>query len=911
MMQGLTARLRRACPAIGMALLLLPWTAGQAQPLELTGKWFQAPAGWQYNGQSPPALGNLAPVENIPPTGGRFLLLSDFDIDSPQRMVLDFKNSSVIGRFHHWVLDGSDRLVAEATGGIQSDAENPYLLRHGRELELSPGRYRLMTEIDSPFFLAEPHPYLDTPQHYQQSIKAGNALALACMGILLALCIYYSILAWSQSSVVNAMYAVFILGNLLYNGAALLVYLDLFGWHWFYLISAPILFSNCAYIVFVITLLDIRRDTHPRLYRTGLVLLGLFAFFILLAMSSPNWSLELDRYGVALFMGYGLIAGLVRAREGNVSARLYLVAIVIFFALGATSISLSEMDGIQTLYVEHLGLVAVTVEGLLLALVLAWQVTQLQRAKESALLLQRQSEEDSRAKSTFLANMSHEIRTPMNTIIGMSQLAIKNAADAKQRDYLNKILSSSEYLLGVIDDILDFSKIDAGKTRLETIDFDLRRIKGTLTNMFEWKAAEKGLRLTIEIDPDVPRHLRGDPLRLNQILINLVTNAIKFTKHGGIVILCKKLDHDETGVGLRFEVRDTGIGITEEQQSVLFQPFQQGDSTTTRQYGGSGLGLVICKRLAAMMGGKIGLESEPGKGSTFWFTAYLGISSTPLPAASESSPEQQVSAASVLSGARVLLAEDHPFNQQVAIEFLHDVQITVSVARNGQEALDLLRHEYFDCILMDTQMPLLDGLEATRLIRGTPELADIPIIAMTANVTTEDRERCLAAGMNDFIGKPFKREDLYATLVRQMQNRLGQKKPAPAETDARGGVSTPGQDMVDLGELAWLFNGNREKMVVFAHKFVESALEDIAKIEAALARGDMAAIRQLGHRAKAPANMAGAAKIRDLFHVLENIQESDHEKVVNIVSQLRPLALQITAYVDNELPESLPSPGRP
>lgn len=884
-----------------MALLLFPWTAIQAQPLELAGKWFQSPAGLQYSGRSSTTDG-LTPVEDISPTGGRFLFLSDFEIDTASRWVLDFKNSSVIGRFRHRVLDSGGNLVAQAEGGIQSQAENPFLLRHARELELAPGHYRLVTEIESPFFLAQPRPYLDTLQHYHQGIKAWNALALTCMGILLALCSYYAILAWSQSSVVNAMYALFILGNLLYNGTALLVYPDLFGMHWFYLISVPILFSNCAYIVFVITLLDIRRDTHPRLYRTGLGLLGLFALFILLAVAKPNWSLELDRYGVALLMCYGLVAGLIRAREGNASARLYLVAITAFFALGSTSISLSKV-GLHTFYVEHLGLVAVTVEGLLLALVLAWQVTQLQRAKESALLRQKQSEEDSRAKSTFLANMSHEIRTPMNTIIGMSQLAINSTADAKQRDYLAKIIASSEHLLGVIDDILDFSKIDAGKTKLEAIDFDLEQIKRTLINLFEWKAAERGLRLTIEIDPDVPRHLCGDPLRLNQVLINLVTNAIKFTEHGGIVILAKNLGGDETGVMLRFEVRDTGIGITEEQQAVLFQPFQQGDPTTTRKYGGSGLGLVICKRLAVMMGGQIGLESEPGKGSTFWFTAHLGVSSAPLPATPESAEERQASAVSALSGIRVLLAEDHPFNQQVAIEFLNAVGIVVSIARNGQETLDLLRHERFDCILMDTHMPLIDGLEATRLIRANPALARMPIIAMTANVTAEDRERCLAAGMDDFIGKPFKREDLYAILVRHMRGRT-RAKAAPYAAATPAVDSTPsGQDIIDLGELAWLFNGNREKMRVFARKFVESALEDIAKIEAALVRKDMAAIRQLGHGAKSPANMAGAAKIRDLFQALENIQESEgYEQAADIVSQLRPLVLQITAYVENELP---------
>ncbi len=891
--------LRLVLQSIGMAVLLFPWTV-IAQPQELSGKWFQPPEGWQYDGRSPATIDGLTPVKDISPTGGRFLLLADFEIDTASRRVLDFKNSSVIGHFHHWVFDSNDRLVVETTGGIQSQADNLFLLRHARELDLAPGHYRLVTEIDSPFFLAEPRPYLDDLKEYHQRIKPWNALALVCMGILLALCIYYAVLAWSQSSVVNAMYAVFILGNLLYNGTALLVYPDLFDLRWFYLISVPILFSNCAYIVFVITLLGIRHATHPRLYRAGLGLLGLFALFILLALAKPNWSLELDRYGVALFMSYGLIAGIVRAREGNASARLYLVANIAFFALGSTAISISKVDSVQAFYVEHLGLVAVTVEGLLLALVLAWQITQLQRAKESALLRQKRSEEDSQAKSTFLANMSHEIRTPMNTIIGMSQLAINSATDAKQRDYLAKILASGEHLLGVIDDILDFSKIDAGKTRLEAIDFDLGQVKRTLINLFEWKAAEKGLRLTIEIDPAVPRHLCGDPLRLNQILINLVTNAIKFTEHGGIVILAKKLGEDKAGVVLRFEVRDTGIGITEEQQAVLFLPFQQGDPTTTRKYGGSGLGLVICKRLATMMGGQIGLESAPGKGSTFWFTAHLGISGAPLPATPENAEAQQLSTVSILSGTRVLLAEDHPFNQQVAIEFLNAAEIAVSVANNGQEALDLLRHERFDCILMDTQMPLIDGLEATRLIRADPALAGIPIIAMTANVTTEDRERCLAAGMNDFIGKPFKREDLYATLVRQRLGRL-RNKAVPGAADASD--SPTEQDIIDFSELAWLFNGNREKMHVFAHKFIESVLEDIARIEAALARSDMAAIRQLGHRAKAPANMAGASKIRDLFQALEEFQESDgHEKAAAIVSQLRPLALQITAHVENELP---------
>lgn len=486
----------------------------------------------------------------------------------------------------------------------------------------------------------------------------------------------------------------------------------------------------------------------------------------------------------------------------------------------------------------------------------------------------------------------------MNGVLGMLELLELTKLDAEQRTTLGIVRESGRSLLRIIDDILDFSKIDAGKTDLETIDFDLHQIKRTLTNLFEWKAAEKGLRFAIEFAPDIPRKLRGDPLRINQVLINLVGNAIKFTERGGIVIQANKLKQDETGILLRFEVRDTGIGISPEQEALLFEPFQQGDSSTTRKYGGSGLGLVISKRLAELMGGKIELQSEPGKGSIFCFTARLDIGSKPLP----DSTQQQVLAASALSGARVLLAEDHPFNQQVTIEFLNAAGVTTCVANNGKEALDLLRHERFDCVLMDTQMPLMDGLEATRLIRNDTALAAIPVIAMSANVSGEGRERCLDAGMNDFIGKPFKVEDLYAALVRQMPGRLAQDAQGSAAAARSSIVAAPEQDIFDFSALAWLFNDNRERMRVFAHKFVESALEDIAAIENALTRRDMAALSKLGHRAKAPANMAGATKIRDLFQTLEDMGNAgDHDGADTIVPLLRPLALQIRACVDDEL----------
>ncbi|MHB1676909.1 MAG: GGDEF domain-containing protein [Sulfuriferula sp.] len=374
---------RLACLPV-LLLMLLIWLPCQAQPLELNGQWFEAPPILNSAGQVALKSAGLIPLSHLNKTGGHFFYRADFEVGQAGILVLDFKNSSVIGLFHYHVFDSHAHQVAEAEGGIQSDVLNPFFLRHGREIKLPPGHYWLITEISSPFFLAQPVPYLDTLAHYRQAIKPGNALTLLCLGLLLGLAFYYAVLAMIRRNATDALYALFILGNLLYNGAALLVYAELFGLHWFYLISLPILFSNCAYVLFVLRLLDITPDTHPRLYWMGMVLLSLFAAFILLALFKPHWSLELDRIGVALFMSYGLTAGIMRARQGHSSARMYLVAVIAFFVLGVLSISLSRLDGTYTFYVEHLGLLAVTIEALLLSLVLASQFTQLRMQFEKA-----------------------------------------------------------------------------------------------------------------------------------------------------------------------------------------------------------------------------------------------------------------------------------------------------------------------------------------------------------------------------------------------------------------------------------------------------------------------------------------------------------------------------------------------
>ena len=559
-------------------------------------------------------------------------------------------------------------------------------------------------------------------------------------------------------------------------------------------------------------------------------------------------------------------------------------------------------------------------------LVMLEDITERVKTQDALQTAKIQAEAASRAKSDFLVNMSHEIRTPMNSILGMSQLALKAETDHRQRDYLKKIHLSGEHLLGIIDDILDFSKIDAGKLTLETLYFDLDEVRQTLANLVTWRVAEKGLKLTFDFDPNIPHHLRGDPLRLNQILINYINNAIKFTEQGEIIVRAKRLEESAGNVLLRFEVQDTGIGITEEQKTRLFQTFQQADASTSRKYGGSGLGLVISKRLAALMGGEVGVESQVGKGSIFWLSLPIDKGGTPellLPQDGGEEQEQadrRPAAMATLNGARILLAEDNLFNQQVAREFLEDGGATVCVAQNGQEALDLLRNEPFDCVLMDMQMLGMDGLEATRLIRADPALAGTRIIAMTANASSDDRGRCLAAGMDDFIGKPFKLNNFYATLAKWLPlvsiphspGRIAECLPLVQPQQESPFVARPSAvaettkaddpNIIDLATLAELIGNDTNKIRSFALKFVESAREDIARIEEAMERNDMAAVGALGHRAKSPARMVGAMEFANLCQALENGADGGGaERARDIVSQLRLLLERIMEEMEKHL----------
>ncbi len=376
----------------------------------------------------------------------------------------------------------------------------------------------------------------------------------------------------------------------------------------------------------------------------------------------------------------------------------------------------------------------------------------------------RRAQSESRAKSEFLAMMSHEIRTPINGILGLTHLLLDRPLEAEARDETETIRSSTETLLTILNDILDFSKLEAGRLEVAATDTDLPRLVRGVVELMHARAAEKGVSLAVAVEPETPRWVRVDPMRLRQVLLNLVSNAIKFTERGAVVVAV-----GAGGDRLLFRVDDTGIGIAPETLPKLFSEFVQGDATTARRFGGTGLGLAICKRLVGLMGGAMTVESEPGHGSSFRFD---------LPLVTGAAPEAVATGQSPVSGAlRILVAEDNPVNQKVASGLLRRRGHEVAVAGDGIQAVERLRAERFDLVLMDMQMPGVDGIEATRRIRALPPpVGRTPILAMTANAFREDIERCLAAGMDGHVAKPIDPKLLDAALVRY--GRLAVAAPA-------------------------------------------------------------------------------------------------------------------------------------
>ncbi|BBC23868.1 response regulator [Pseudanabaena sp. ABRG5-3] len=692
--------------------------------------------------------------------------------------------------------------------------------------------------------------------------------------------------------------------------------------------------------------------------------------------------------------------------------------------------------------------------------VLGWltDISKIKAAEAEMRKAKELAEETTRVKSDFLANMSHEIRTPMNAIIGMTHLALKTELTPRQHEYLKKIQVSSQHLLGVINDILDFSKIEAGKLVIENIDFDLEKVLDNVSTLISEKAALKGLELLFDIDRNLPRNFIGDPLRLGQILINYANNAVKFTDHGEISIIVRLKEYREQDVVLYLAVKDTGIGLTEEQMRNLFNSFQQADTSTTRKFGGTGLGLAICKRIAQLMGGEVGVDSEYGKGSTFWSTVCLAKSNVPsrrlvlsqdlqgkrvlvvddndnarqvmkdlleymkfnvdlaksgddaLTLVADADQGQhpyeiifldwqmphmdglevarrinemslnhkphnlmvtaygreevfksakEIGIADILvkplnisvlfdslvnllgdieqttskayddeselfdrlqsiKGARILLVEDNELNQEVAMELLQDAGFAVELAENGRVALEKVTTAKYDLVLMDMQMPEMDGVEATLAIREDPNYQNLPIVAMTANVMQKDRDRCMDAGMNDHVAKPIEPDELWAMLLkwippqvtRQAIEEISPVLPTQPEQQPENAIAMPAIPVIaglDTVEGLRRVMGKPSLYISILRKFVAGQQDFATQFKQALQNNDHQLAERLAHTLKGVSGNIGAGEIQQLAAALESAiknQFSPHQIDHLLKSVQQPLAMLIEQLVAQLEPEA-------
>ena len=508
------------------------------------------------------------------------------------------------------------------------------------------------------------------------------------------------------------------------------------------------------------------------------------------------------------------------------------------------------------------------------------------RAEDELAQLKEEVAATAAAKKIYISNISHQVRTPLAAIIGLSQLCLNTRPTDKQRDYLTKTEQAAQDLYRIVNDILDFSGIDAGGVNLESGPFQVRNLLAQIDARLRPIARAKGLELQIERGENLPPSLIGDSSRLQQVLVNLLSNAIKFTAQGSVCVSALVKAQEGPRVTLEFRVSDTGIGLQPHQIGPIFEAHTHADGATTRPFGGMGLGLAIAKRLVEKMGGSIWVTSTPGIGSTFYFSAqYTRAEAPSVAAAPEEAPIAPTGARPRLRNVHILVVEDNRFNQQIAMEFLEAAGAQVTIAENGALALQCLGStSRFDAVLMDIQMPVMDGLETTRRIRSIASFSDLPVIALTANTAAADRLACTVAGMNDFESKPIDPERLYATIARWLPNRQGDSGrhviPAVHATTGAG---------VDRSALAKLVNFDPVKIRRFVLKFVENSRATLVEMQNTSKQSDLVALGRLAHRLKSSAATVGAGALSILCKDLERAcQTNDVALATQLVRELAP-----------------------
>ena len=647
--------------------------------------------------------------------------------------------------------------------------------------------------------------------------------------------------------------------------------------------ASGLLFS----VLFSRALLQTRQHSRPLHWLLNSALLLQIPCFGLALFAPYSVSMPFNTLAAAFVALVLVIAGTGMLFKGVRAARFYLLAWSIYLVAvilrvlegyGVLPPSVLTENGIQ------IGSAAVVT---LLSLALADRINAERSERENLARDRAVAEAGAAAKGEFLATMSHEIRTPMNAVIGLTQLALKQPQEDITRDYLNRIDRASRALLGILNDVLDFSKIEAGKLSLEQIPFRLDSVIEDLRSIIEVKAGEKGLRFDCRVAPDTPLTLAGDPLRLGQVLLNLAGNAVKFTEQGHVDVTVALLERDAGSAVLRFEVSDTGIGMTSEQSERIFRDFTQADIAVARRYGGTGLGLAISRRLVEAMGGRIAVHSNPGLGSRFSFDLRLRQSSE--------APRQVLPTLDRvrLDGTRILVADDIANNQLIARELLRAAGAEVDTVTNGVEAVAAAADGRYDAILMDVQMPEMDGLEATRILRQRG--MQRPILAMTANVLSQDRDACRAAGMNDFVSKPIDEQQMLEALARHLLGAAQPPSGAAVAPPLTSGLPehVPG---VDLGDGLRRMGGHRSMLLTLLHDFARDEGANLQRLRQLAVQGDGEGASRIAHALKGLAANLGCTRVTAAAQALES-QARSGSPVAQALDELEAAYAEVCASV--------------